>query len=125
VARAEHKAAEADLEQQHRQHQAFASNPEGPAAPVVCREAAQIASASKPLKMTGFATSGGSANSVEGSGDFPRGCLSRRILCVGLITSLPLGSLSGTRASKFTTPPEEWEKDSVGQHEPCHVALND
>jgi len=75
--------------------------------------------------MTEFATSGGSANSVEGSGGFPKGCLSRRILCVGLITSLPLGSLSSTRASKFNTPQKSGRKDSIELYEPCPVALND
>ena len=78
AAKAEHNVTEADLNAQHRRRQAIASGPDGPAAPVVLREAERIASVFKPSNRIGFTVPGGKPKRVEGSGGLPRGCLSRR-----------------------------------------------
>ena len=64
---------EADLIVQHRRCHAIASKPEGPAAPLVLREAEWTASAFKPSNRIGCTVPGGEANRVEGSGGLPRG----------------------------------------------------
>ena len=53
---------------QHKRRHAIASKPEGPAVPLVLREAERIASAFKPSNKIGLTVPGGEPSRVEGSG---------------------------------------------------------
>jgi len=126
AARAEHKVTEADLKEQRQRRQAYASKPEGPAALVVCNEAARIASASKPSNRIGFTALGGPGNKVEGSGDLPRECLSRRIFLVVLRTSLPYQVISPAPGhSNPALYQKSGKRDNAEQHVHCLEASND
>ena len=127
AARAEHKVAEADLNEQHRRCQAVASKPEGPAAPVVCKEAARIASASRPSNKIRFTTLGGSGNKVEESGGLPSGYLSRKIFLV-VATQNFAHIRRSLRPPGHSDPAHHQKSGKRGiaeQHVLCLVASND
>ena len=71
-----HKLLEADLKEEHSLFQAYASRPDGPAAPWVCRAVCLMASASRPSNVMGLTGSGSPSRREQASGSLPMGCFS-------------------------------------------------
>ena len=81
-ASAVHELLEADLKEEQSLFQAYASRPEGPAAPWVCRAVCLMASASRPLNKMGLTGSGSPLRREQASGSLPKGCFSFSISLV-------------------------------------------
>ena len=73
LASAVHRLLEADLKEEQSLLHAYASSPEVPAVPWVCRAACHMASASRPSNMMGLAGSGSPSTREQASGSLQGG----------------------------------------------------
>ena len=96
-----HRSSEAVLKAVHNLLQAWASNPDGPAAPLTLSEVERIRRASMLSKMIGWSSVTGPSKVASGEAGWPGGCLLARTS----LTDVELGSSWFICCSNWSNPP--------------------
>ena len=105
TASAIHRLFEVDLKEEQSLLHTYASSLEGPAAPLLCRAACLMPSASRPSNVMGLTGSDSPSTREQASGSLPKVCFSFKTSLVDCSMDSPVFVVSGTRSSNLSTPP--------------------